>query len=423
MLTKDIKNVQLATTGTFNASTGKVKFTRQDFDDMAAAAKALAGKVDFPLKLGHNEKQELLQEDGLPAAGWIENVRRIGNHLMVDFMRVPAKIADIMEAGGFRKRSLEAMRNVELAGTRFPFVLTGAALLGEELPAVDSLDDIAALYEEASWRAEVMADQKTEAIAILADMATDEDNAATLVRTLERTLAQADGLAATREGVPAARRLIAGAIQQLQTEEGEETEMEFTKEFLENLGLKEGADEEAVNAAIKELKDKVEAGTAGGPSDGDGDAKPDPAKDAELAELRKTVETMGEEIVGLKNDKAATAATAAADEAIKASKFAPGVRPQLIKMALSDPEGFKEYVEKTPVIAGMATGVIGTSDDPEKADLSDYEPSETDLVFMKQTGVSREEFILQAIADAEEVAGTELVGATVKASLAPKKAD
>jgi hypothetical protein len=42
---------------------------------------------------------------------------------------------------------------------------------------------------------------------------------------------------------------------------------------------------------------------------------------------------------------------------------------------------------------------------------------------MAQTGVTREEFILQGIADAEEAADKELVSATVKASLAPKKAD
>ena len=56
--TKDILNVEIAKTGTFNASTGKVTFTRKDFDDMEAASKELMGKVDFPLKLGHNEGQE-----------------------------------------------------------------------------------------------------------------------------------------------------------------------------------------------------------------------------------------------------------------------------------------------------------------------------------------------------------------------------
>jgi hypothetical protein len=63
------------------------------------------------------------------------------------------------------------------------------------------------------------------------------------------------------------------------------------------------------------------------------------------------------------------------------------------------------------------------ADDPELADLSEYEPSADVLLLSKQTGVTREEHILQAIADAEETEGKELVSAKVKASLAPQSKD
>ena len=198
--------------------------------------------------------------------------------------------------------------------------------------------------------------------------------------------------------------------------------MEITKEMREKLGVAEDATDEQIEAAITSLKDKVDAGDKGGPNDGDKDD--DKGGDgAELAEMRKSMETQAAEILGLKNDKALQDATTAAHAAIKASKFAPAVEGELVKMALGDPKGFAEYVAKTPVIAGMATGAIGTTDDPEVADLSEYEPNADQIKLMVQTGVTREEYILQGIKDAEEIAEKELVGEKVKASLAPKKAD
>lgn len=443
--TEDFKGVELARTGTFNASTGKVTFTRQDFDDMADAAQKLAGKVEFPLKLGHNEGQKLLQEDGLPAAGWIENVRRQGNSLVADFMKVPEKIAAIIKGGGLRKRSIEAMRNVELAGQRFKFVLTGVALLGEELPAVDSLDDIAALYTAASLDWPTAENEGATTLVFIAAAESpggsdddDEDGIEEMIKELQRMIGRGDALIRGRKGAPRLRHMLEGAIAEIRRVGKTkanlgDNDMEITKELLEKLGLEEGATDEQVTAAITGLKDKVDAGEKGGANDGAGDGD-DGAGDgddgnkggdnAEMAEMKKTIEAQGSEILDLKNDKATQAATEAADAAIKASKFAPAVRADLVKMALGNPESFATLVKNTPVIAGMTTGVIGTAgDDPEKADLSEYAPAADQIVFLKQTGVTVEEFTLQAIKDAEEIAGKELVSETVKASLAPKKAD
>ena len=429
-ITEDFKGVELAHTGTFNASTGKVKFTRQDFDDMVDASRELKGKVDFPLKLGHNEGQKLLQEDGLPAAGWIENVRREGNTLLADFMKVPEKIAAIIKGGGFRKRSLEAMRNVELAGQRFKFVLTGVALLGEELPAVDSLDDIAALYTAASldWPAADKDDAEAEALVFIAaaehDDDDDDDEVEDMIREIQRMIGRGDSLIRGRKGAPRLRHMLEGAIAEIRrvgktkASTGDKRDMEITKELREKLGVAEDATDEQVEAAILGLKEKVDAGEKGGAGDGDDDDKG--GDSAAIADMKKTMDTQASEILGLKNDKAAQAANEAADAAIKASKFAPAVRSNLVKMALGDPEAFTELVKSTPVIVGMTTGVIGTSEDPETFDFSKYEPSADQLKLMRQTGVSRDEFVLQGIKDDEEIAGEELVSAKIKASLAPK---
>lgn len=432
-ITEDIKNVELAHTGTFNASTGKIKFTREDFDDMVDAAKRLAGKVDFPLKLGHNEGQKLLQEDGLPAAGWIENVRRQGNVLIADFMKVPEKIAAIMKAGGLRKRSIEAMRNVELAGQRFKFVLTGVALLGEELPAVDSLDDIAALYTAAKLDLPKAEDEQATALAFIAaaehdEDDDDEDEIEEVIKEIQRVMGRADGLIKGRKGAPQLRHMMGGAIAELRRVSkaslGETIDMEITKELLDKLGLEEGATDEQVTSAISDLKAKVDAGAKGGPNDGDGDGGNKDGDNTELAEMRKSMATQSAEILGLKNDKALQDATVAANAAIKASKFAPAVQGDLIKMALGDPKGFEEYVKKTPVIAGMTTGVIGSSEDPETFDYSEYEPSAE--VLKLGTGVTREEHILQGMKDAAElkqIPVEQLVPQKVLASLTPKKAE
>ncbi len=436
--TEDFKGVELAHTGTFNASTGKITFTRQDFDDMVDASQALKGKVDFPLKLGHNESQKLLQEDGLPAAGWIENVRRNGNTLVADFMRVPEKIAEIMKAGGFRKRSIEAMRNVVLAGQRFAFVLTGAALLGEELPAVDSLDDIAALYTAASldWPdakkidADAGAPESVLVIIQAAEHAEDddEDDVENMIKEIQRIIGRGDSLVKGRKGAPRLRHMLEGAIAEIRrvgrtkASAGEGHDMEITKELKEKLGLAEDATDEQVEAAITDLKAKVDAGDKGGANDGGDDDKGGDSE-ALKAEVEKR-EALEAKVLTLENDKAKSTATEAADAAIKASKFAPAVRSSLIQMALDNSKGFEELVKNTPVIAGMAIGVIGSADrNDADADLSEYEPDAEQLKLAIQLGNTKEGFILQAIADAEEIAGKDLVSETVKASLAPKKAD
>lgn len=441
-ITEDFKGVELAHTGTFNASTGKVTFTRQDFDDMVDASKALIGKVDFPLKLGHNEGQKLLQEDGLPAAGWIENVQRQGNTLLADFMKVPEKIAAIIKGGGFRKRSLEAMRNVELAGQRFKFVLTGVALLGEEFPAVDSLDDIAALYTAAKLDWPTVDDKEATAFVFIAaaehddDDDDDEDDIEEMIKELQRMIGRGDSLIRGRKGAPRLRHMLEGAIAEIRRVgktkanlgEGakmDSKELELSRQsIVDLLGLDAEVTDEDMAAAIKTLQDKVKAGEAGGANDGNDDNKG--GDNAELAEEIKKREALEAKMLTLENNNAAQAATDAADAAIKASKFAPAVRGSLIKMALGDPKGFEEYVKGTPVITGMAPGVIGTTDDPEKFDFSEFEPDAVQIKMMAQTGVTREEYILQGMKDAaelKEISVEELVPTKVLASLAPKKAD
>lgn len=148
--TKDIAGVELLAVGRWkghNCPKDGCEFTKTMLDQLVTAYDATRDSLQAPVKLGHNDDQALLQADGLPAAGWVTNLRRDGDKLLGDLEKVPAAIADLMSAGAYRTRSAELMPNLDVAGETYPLVFTGLALLGEDLPAVQGLADITALYQ------------------------------------------------------------------------------------------------------------------------------------------------------------------------------------------------------------------------------------------------------------------------------------
>ena len=67
-----LSNVPIFSVGTWNSDV----YTEADLDHMVAAF----GQVGFkpPLKLGHDKSQPLGKSDGMPALGWVANLRRQG---------------------------------------------------------------------------------------------------------------------------------------------------------------------------------------------------------------------------------------------------------------------------------------------------------------------------------------------------------
>lgn len=131
-------------------------FTRGDLEALARNTISVQGRVDAPLKLGHNAEQAILRDSGLttadgkPAAGWLDRYRVTTRPdgravLIADVRRVPKMLASIWRAGGFRKRSLE-WNPVMVDGQKVGPVITALSLLGADLPAIDTLGDIARLY-------------------------------------------------------------------------------------------------------------------------------------------------------------------------------------------------------------------------------------------------------------------------------------
>lgn len=123
------------------------QYTKEDLEEMVRAFSETANIYRPYIKLGHNEGQEMLQADGLPAAGWIENLRIMGNKLVCDFVDLPEKIYKLIVENAYRYVSSEILWNIDILGKKYDKMLSGCALLGTEMPAVMGLNEFANLYK------------------------------------------------------------------------------------------------------------------------------------------------------------------------------------------------------------------------------------------------------------------------------------
>ena len=387
--TETFTGVEIARTGTFDAMTGRVTFTKKDFDAAEAAYTELAEKHHAPIKLGHDEDQKLLQEDGYPNAGFVENIRRDGDRLIADLVDMPQAIADLVKAGRYRARSLEAMRNFEVDGKKYPFVIVGLALLGADLPAVDSLEDVAAVYASQGlpW--------PQHAIVVL--MAQQGEDVEALIGELQTLLSRTESIIHHRGGAPKFRTLVQAAVQELRSisksKNKMEAEMELSK-LVTLLGLAEDATEDMVLASLTELKAKAEK-----KAEAEDKAKEDDGKADAIAALKGDLAEAQKRIIALENERATEKARSDVDTAIKARKFAPASRDTLIKMAASSPIEFGELVKATPDNAIIVALEVGRDGDGGN-DISDLEPTQTELAVGAKMMLSREELIEQKAIDA-----------------------
>lgn len=113
-------------------------FMIQNFFDMQSRGSTYLPKI----KLGHG-KQDLLERSGFPSAGFVSALWREGSKLVAALAEVPAVVAQLINRGAYKERSVEVDFQPRPIGAR----LTALALLGEELPAVETLQDFLALYD------------------------------------------------------------------------------------------------------------------------------------------------------------------------------------------------------------------------------------------------------------------------------------
>lgn len=137
-----VRGVEIFSTGMWN---GK-QITNETLDLIADAFSQTKAVIKPHLKLGHDEDQKLLQSDGLPAAGWVENVRKVGSKLIADFVDIPKKVYQLIKNNAYRKVSCEIYNNIEIDGQTYPKLLGAVALLGADMPGVLNLNDILSMY-------------------------------------------------------------------------------------------------------------------------------------------------------------------------------------------------------------------------------------------------------------------------------------
>jgi hypothetical protein len=117
------------------------KFAVQDLHDIVATFEALGDNHHVPLKFGHNEKQPMT--DGYPALGWVSKVWvNDQDKLMARFDSVPAVVKKAFDAKLYRHVSVELDVDVEHRGKKYKYVLSAVALLGADIPAVNTLNDL-----------------------------------------------------------------------------------------------------------------------------------------------------------------------------------------------------------------------------------------------------------------------------------------
>lgn len=129
---RTIKDVEIFATGKHQEAT----FTPKDLDEMVANFKALRGEIDPPVKLSHDEDNR-----GLPVAGWVESVRRVGDKLVADIKTSAKTFYDWIKRGGYRKRSVEIYLDYKDGkGKKWGKVLRALAFV--PIPEVKNLKDI-----------------------------------------------------------------------------------------------------------------------------------------------------------------------------------------------------------------------------------------------------------------------------------------
>ncbi len=143
----DINDVEIFSVGKWNDE----KFTENDLDNLVKSFDELGTELKPYVKLGHDDKQKLLQKDGYPSIGWITKLKRNGEKLLADISGMPKKIYELVQSKAYGRWSPEIYFNLQNKDKKYPRVLKALSLLGGDTPACTNLDDYINLYEAESY--------------------------------------------------------------------------------------------------------------------------------------------------------------------------------------------------------------------------------------------------------------------------------
>lgn len=386
--TVTLKGVELMGVGTWqghNCPDGGCPFTTDDLDEMVRAYEATKGTFDAPVKLGHDDSQKLLQKDGYPAAGWVTNLRRVGDKLVGDLEKVPAAIGDLIRAGAYRKRSSEIRPEAEVNGKKFKWLFSGLALLGADLPAVEGLKDITQLYAKLSLEID---EQEQFQLGDLnfADQASAIDS---LITRLDALVEEAEGLIHGRKGAPKLRALVATAKDELRRVAPKNHSQENNTVTIDEKALREKlgiGEEDDLLAAVDALKaTKVDAGDGGD-------------KTEELSKLEGRV-------LELETEKVKLASEALVTSAINEGKLLPSQKDFAIGFATRDAEGFKKFIESQPKVVELGERGASGGSNPNMTEL---EPTDAERKVAVSLGIWNDDYRVKLMRQKAEAKGIEL---------------
>lgn len=156
----DIDNVEIIAAGTWDTSSGKKAFTENDLQEVVDNYHIITekGESNIPIKLGHDDNQELLQADGYPSAGWVTNLRKKADKIVADFKAIPKVIYKIIQGKGYTSVSPEIWGKYKDSNSKKTYknVLSAVALLGKEHKAMTTLKDLVSVYSHEDNAEEIM---------------------------------------------------------------------------------------------------------------------------------------------------------------------------------------------------------------------------------------------------------------------------
>ncbi len=146
----ELSEVEIFATGNHQGR----NYSESDLDEIVTNFSKLGGELKPPMVLGHDEKQEILTNSGLPSLGWAKHLEKKskGNgefSIVARLDEVPELARLAVEKGAYKRISSEIYEDFsDKSGKTHGLALRRIALLGADVPEVKTLQDVISLAEE-----------------------------------------------------------------------------------------------------------------------------------------------------------------------------------------------------------------------------------------------------------------------------------
>lgn len=135
--TAQLRNVEILKAGTWNGH----DVTPAALDKMV---ENFNNQVLEPyLNLDHDDQYTNKVQRALKVVslGFVSQLKRVGDTLVADFVQVPVKIAELIQAGMLKKRSVEYFPRFNVNKKLHEYVLKAVSFFGADIPAVNGLSN------------------------------------------------------------------------------------------------------------------------------------------------------------------------------------------------------------------------------------------------------------------------------------------